>query len=298
MPEILKLFHGSKVVPSVLEAGRFYHDVFGSWVYEATYLPYEDSNNSANLMGGDFSMEMLAPKDPNGPAPSARFLQRHGPHFINIAFWVKDAPGLAKQLLDKGVRIALPGGNTVSEFPAEDFRYFLPHPKDMFGSLLEFIEDNPDFHDPRRAPWWSSDYWSERHPLGVQGLSHCTVAVADLEGATKAYGDYLGCPMIHEEENKEQGTQSRYFAIGDTVIELAHPTSADSDIGRHMAKHGPIVYAFTFKVRDLGKARDHVQSLNLRSIARGDHTFELDPAQAFGAVYGFTVRDIPGRPTV
>ena len=64
MPEILKLFHGSKVVPSVLEAGRFYHDVFGSWVYEATYLPYEDSNNSANLMGGDFSMEMLAPMAP------------------------------------------------------------------------------------------------------------------------------------------------------------------------------------------------------------------------------------------
>ena len=108
MHKIVKLFHGSNVVPDVLEAGKFYHDFLGSWVYEAQFLEFEGSRNGANLMGGTFSLETLAPVDPNGDAPSARFLKRHGAHFINIAFWVEDIRGLAQHLLDNGVRVALP----------------------------------------------------------------------------------------------------------------------------------------------------------------------------------------------
>ena len=52
MHKIVKLFHGSNVVPDVLEAGRFYHDFLGSWVYEAQFLEFEGSRNGANLMGG------------------------------------------------------------------------------------------------------------------------------------------------------------------------------------------------------------------------------------------------------
>ena len=64
MPQIVRLFHGSQIVRDVLEAGRFYHDFFGSWVYEAQHLVPEGCVNSANLLGGNFSMELLAPLDP------------------------------------------------------------------------------------------------------------------------------------------------------------------------------------------------------------------------------------------
>ena len=298
MPEILRLFHGSNIVPNLLDAAKFYHDFFGSWVYEAQYLPHENSNNSANIMGGTFSMEMLSPLDANGSAPSAVFLRRHGPHFINIAFWVKDCRGLAQGLLDKGVRIALPGGNVVRELPDEAFTYMLPHPKDTHGSLLEFLEDNAEFHDPRRSPGWSSSFWRDRHPLGVEGLSHATVAVRDLDEAARFYADGLGCKMVHEERNAAQGTHSLFFAVADSLVELAKPTSDDSDIARHMEVHGPIVYSFTFKVKELRRAREHTESQRLKVLPRGDHTFELDPAQAFGAIYGFTERVLPGHPTL
>ena len=235
MHKIVKLFHGSNVVPDVLEAGKFYHDFLGSWVYEAQFLEFEGSRNGANLMGGTFSLETLAPVDPNGDAPSARFLKRHGAHFINIAFWVEDIRGLAQHLLDNGVRVALPGGAQVKELPDEDFRFFVPHPKDAHGTLFEFIGEDPNFHDPRRRSWWDASYWSDRHPLGVEGLSHSTVAVADLDGASRFYEDLLGCTLVHEERYEEKGTLSRYYAIADSIIELAHPVDT---VVRHRQAHG------------------------------------------------------------
>ena len=298
MHKILKLFHGSNVVHDVLEAGKFYHDFLGSWVYEAQFLEFEDSHNGANLMGGTFSLETLSPVDPNGTAPSARFLKRHGSHFINIAFWVENTRSLAQHLLDKGVRVALPGGKHVTELPDEQFTFFVPHPKDAYGTLFEFIEERPTFHDPRRASWWSPTYWSEQHPLGVEGLSHSTVAVADLDGASRFYEDYLGCKLVHEEEYKAKGSVSRYYAIADSIIELAHPVDPSSDIAKHMAEHGPIVYAFTFKVKDLASAKEHAKRHSLTILDRGGHTFELDPAQAHGGVFGFSERVIPGHPVL
>lgn len=298
MYKILKLFHGSNVVHDVLEAGKFYHDFLGSWVYEAQYLAHEDSHNGANLMGGSFSLETLSPVDPEGTTPAARFLKRHGSHFINIAFWVKNTRELAQHLLDKGVRIALPGGRQVSELPEEDFTFFVPHPKDACGTLFEFIEERPDFHDPRRRSWWTPSYWVEQHPLGVEGLSHATVAVADLDGASHFYEEYLGCRLVHEEDYKSKGTLSRYYAVGDSIIELAHPVDPASDIAKHMKAHGPIVYAFTFKVKDLESAKNHARRHDLTILDRGGHTFELDPRQAHGCVFGFTERLIPGHAMV
>ena len=198
--------------------------------------------------------------------------------------------------MEKGIRVSLPGGKVVTELPGEEFGYFLPHPKDTRGTLLEFIEDNPEFHDPRRRPWWSPAYWREQHPLGVQVLSHCTVAVEDLDGATSFYSEVLGCPLTHEESNAALGTQSRFFAIGDTLIELAKPVDTTSDIAQHMAAHGPIVYSFTFKVRDLSKARRHAEEQRVAVKDRGGHTFEIGPEESLGAIYGFTERDLPGQP--
>ncbi|MEE9284569.1 MAG: VOC family protein, partial [Dehalococcoidia bacterium] len=102
----------------------------------------------------------------------------------------------------------------------------------------------------------------------------------------------------HEEESTPQGAHSLFFHVGDTLVELARPTTGDSDIARHMDVHGPIVYSFTFKVKDLGKARQHARKHGLTVLERGAHTFELDPAQAFGGVFGFTDRTLPGHPTL
>lgn len=295
MPEIVRLFHASQIVHDVLEVGRFYHDFFGSWVYDAQHLETEGARNSSHLMGGTFALETLAPIDATAPSGVARFLRRHGPHFNNIAFWVRDCRGLAEQLLACGVRVAVRGGAFAEELPEGDFAYVITHPKDTHGIAFEFLEDQR-IHDPRDQPWWSASYWSDRHPLGILSLSHCTIAVTDLDAAERFLATALLGEQVGSDDDPTRGTRSAFFAVADTLVELATPTSAHSPLGRHLASHGPILYAFTFAVRDLDAVRRHASDHGVGLISYGDHTVELDPDQTFGAVFGFSERILPGHP--
>jgi catechol 2,3-dioxygenase-like lactoylglutathione lyase family enzyme len=293
VPEIVRLFHGSQIVHDVLEVGRFYHDFFGSWVYEAQHLDAEDSRNSANIMGGGFSMEMLAPVDPEGPTGVARFLRRHGSHFNNVAFWARDCRGLALGLIERGVRVAVRGGGFSDELPDGEFDYVITHPKDTHGLVLEFLEDQ-EIHDPRDRPWWDDSYWRDRHPLGIVGLSHCTVVVDALDEAAAVFTEALGCARVHDVDDAEHDARSAFFAIGDTLVELATPTTPDSALAQHLAEHGSILYSFTFTVRDLASVERHARANGLDLITRPDDTVQLDPTQTFGSIYAFTERTVPG----
>lgn len=300
MAEILRLFHGSQIVPDVLEAGRFYHDFFGSWVYEAQHLDAEDSRNSANLLGGDFSIEVLAPAEAEAETGVARFLRRHGPHFNNIAFWARDCRGLAQQFLDRGVRVAVRGRGFASTLPEPesqttggigDFDYVITHPKDTHGLVLEFLEDQP-IHDPRCRPWWSSSYWRDHHPLGIERLSHATVVVADLHAAASCFSEVVGCDRVDNVRTADHdvscGTAGAWFAIGDSIIEVAMPRDDTSARARHLAAHGSMLYSFTFLVRDLECVATHARACGVRFVERGDHLVELNPIDTVGSLYAFT----------
>ncbi len=286
MPEILKLFHGSAVVEDLLLAARFYHNFFGSWVYEAQHLGTENAGNSANVIGGGFSLEMLSPLNRDDPTAVARFLRRHGSHFNNIAFWVKDCRGMAQRLLDNGVRVALRGHGIVESLDDQVFDYMVTHPRDTGGTVFEFLEDQK-IHDPRHEPWWDDRWWREQHPLRIESLSHATVVVADLDKATNFYAETMGCPLVHEEHDAARNAQCRFFSVGDTVIELAAPEDSESEMAKDLAAHGSIIHSFTFKVLDLERVRRHAAECGLSLQEFGRRGLELDSAQTSGGRFGF-----------
>jgi glyoxalase/bleomycin resistance protein/dioxygenase superfamily protein len=294
-PEIVRMFHGSQICRDVLEVGRFYHDFFGSWVYEAQYLDAEDARNSANLMGGGFSIELLAPVDPDADTGVARFLRRHGSHFNNIAFWARDCRGLAQQLIDRGVRVAVRGGGFSTTLPEGSFDYVITHPKDTHGLVLEFLEDQL-IHDPRDRPWWDDGYWRDHHPLGVLGLLHCTVAVTDLDASATVLTAALGCDRVHDASDAEAGERAAYFAMGDTLIEVATPAASDSPMAQHLAEHGSMLYRFTFLVRDLAGVERHAREHGVGFVRRGG-SIELDPEHTCGGVFAFTEQAIGAAPS-
>jgi 4-hydroxyphenylpyruvate dioxygenase-like putative hemolysin len=291
----VRLFHGSQICHDVLEVGRFYHDFFGSWVYEAQYLDAEDARNSANLMGGGFSIELLAPVNPDGDSGVARFLRRHGAHFNNIAFWARDCRGLAQQLLDRGVRVAVRGAGFADTLPDGEFDYVITHPKDTHGLVLEFLEDQ-EIHDPRDRPWWDDTFWRDHHPLGILSLSHCTVAVGDLDAGARLLHEALGCDRVHEETDPVAGERGAYFAVGDTLIEVATPTDPASRMARHVDSHGAMLYRFTFLVRDLASVERHAGAHGIGIVRRGE-TIELDPEHTCGGVFAFTEQAIGASPS-
>lgn len=294
MPEITRFFHGSQIVPDQLEVGRFYHDFFASWVYEAQYLDAEAARNSANVIS-DFSIEVLAPDDANATTGLTRFLARHGAHFNNIAFWARDCRGLAQDLIDSGVRVAARGGGFAAELPDGEFDYVITHPKDTHGLVLEFLEDRR-IHDPRDRPWWDPTFWRDRHPLGIERLAHCTVAVADLDAAAAVFAGPLQGERVFEEADADRATRSVYFCVADTLVELATPTSADSHLARHLATHGPILYSFTFLVRDLDAVIAHAGVHAVGTLRHSGHTVVIDSEARAGGVFAFTNRMIPRAP--
>jgi catechol 2,3-dioxygenase-like lactoylglutathione lyase family enzyme len=124
------------------------------------------------------------------------------------------------------------------------------------------------------------------------------VAVSDLDGAGRFYREVLGCTLVKEERDAAAKAHSLYFAVGDVLMELATPTSQDSDMARHMEVHGPIVYAFAFKVKDLASVAKHCKAHGLGPKKLNAHTLELGPEQAHGGVFRFTDAVIPGHPTL
>ena len=291
MPEITRFFHGSQIVHDQLEVGRFYHDFFASWVYEAQLLHAEDARNGANVIG-DFSIEILAPDEPTATTGVTRFLARHGSHFNNIAFWAHDCRGLAQRLLDAGVRVAVRGQGFADTLPPGDFDYVITHPKDTHGLVFEFLEDRR-IHDPRDRPWWSPAFWRDRHPLHIQRLSHCTVALADVEAAAAVFTGPLGGVRTFDETDHERGTESAYFCIADTLVELAAPTTADTHLARHLADHGPMLYSFTFLVPDLDAVEAYAAGFGVGTVRQSGHTVVLDSEPHCGGVYAFTDRALP-----
>ena len=68
-------------------------------------------------------------------------------------------------------------------------------------------------------------------------LSHISIVVPDLEAAIKTMREVYGLASGEIGENRQQGVRLAYVDLGNSKIELMQPLTADSPIGRFLAKH-------------------------------------------------------------
>ena len=68
-------------------------------------------------------------------------------------------------------------------------------------------------------------------------LSHISIVVPDLEAAIKTMREVYGLASGDIAENVQQGVRLTYIDLGNSKIELMQPLTADSPIGRFLAKH-------------------------------------------------------------
>jgi catechol 2,3-dioxygenase-like lactoylglutathione lyase family enzyme len=252
-------------------------------------------------VGPDFVLEIMEPgKDAaDAGAPLPKFHSRHGDHLHSFAWYVDadDMVGLMETMDGLGVRVITP-------YPRSDpnaaIGTFFTHPKNTFGQL-EFSslaeEARNSSRDLHLHSDWTGDFWRDELPIGLERTSHLTLVVDDIEAAKTFYDQGLSAPAFHEEESDDR--LSAFCLVGnETVVELAHPKSPTSWIGKDLAEHGNIPHAMTFKVVDLAAAEKHVTGLGIGIAWRSEQTIVLDPADMANAVVGFTVRQLPGDPRV
>lgn len=126
-----RIAHVGVAVPDIEAALAFYRDVLG---LEPGTPEVADGATIVSLPFGDSDVELLAPRDADGPI--ARFLARRGPGIHHICYRVPD--------LDAALRACRAAGyQLIDESPrtgAGGRRIAFVHPRATAGVLLELTE--------------------------------------------------------------------------------------------------------------------------------------------------------------
>jgi catechol 2,3-dioxygenase-like lactoylglutathione lyase family enzyme len=290
--EIGPLFHVIHVTDDLDALDQWYVDVFGAHRWMPKHYSAIERRDASLLCVGDIPLEPMATVARDGAerTPIGRFSAKVGPHLHSVAWYVEGADELHASMLAQGVRVVGDGGLPPGAPGTSGALY--THPRDTC-SQLEFYPGPFPPGDPRFEPDWSSAWWATHHPLGILGLSHLTIVVADLARAVTFYTDGLGGRLVREDEADLTGTKDAYVAVGrDCIVALSTPTTAGSLAARDLDRNGDILHALTFRVADLDPAAAHLAAHGVSVIARDDETFITDPSDTFGAVLGFTIRTI------
>lgn len=295
MFKIGKLFHVIHIVDDLDAADRWYDGVFAVTRFMKGYSPAEKRDASLVLIG-DFVMEPMSPAKVEGAErmPVGRFHARFGQHLHSIAWYVSDIAALYGSLRSRNVRIFGDGGVALTKPPSRGGMF--THPRDT-SCQLEFMESATGAAgDPRFQPGWSPQFWRDQHPLGIERTSHISVVVADLAKARAFYQSVLNGRLLQEGDASEKGKSAYLFVGEDTVVELLQPASKGSLAGVDLERHGEILHAVTFKVKDVDAAEGYLRGKKVRTERLDRDTLVLNREDAFGAVLAFTQRPLPSDP--
>jgi methylmalonyl-CoA/ethylmalonyl-CoA epimerase len=126
-----RIAHVGIAVPDIGTALAFYRDVLG---LEPRGPETSDGAEIVSLPFGESEVELLAPKDADGPI--ARFLARRGPGIHHVCYRVADLDAALAACRAAGYRL-------IDETPrigAGGHRIAFVHPKATAGILLELTE--------------------------------------------------------------------------------------------------------------------------------------------------------------
>jgi methylmalonyl-CoA/ethylmalonyl-CoA epimerase len=129
--DLPRIAHVGIAVPDIGAALAFYRDVLG---LEPRGPETSDGAEIVSLPFGESEVELLAPKDADGPI--ARFLARRGPGIHHVCYRVADLDAALAACRAAGYRL-------IDETPrvgAGGHRIAFVHPKATAGILLELTE--------------------------------------------------------------------------------------------------------------------------------------------------------------
>jgi methylmalonyl-CoA/ethylmalonyl-CoA epimerase len=82
-------------------------------------------------------------------------------------------------------------------------------------------------------------------------LDHIGIATGSIEEGLAFWRDALGLKVDSTEEITQQGVKICMLAVGDTHVELLEPLSAETPVGRFLAKRGPGMHHVAVEVPDI-----------------------------------------------
>ncbi|MDO9484689.1 MAG: hypothetical protein Q7K25_01300 [Actinomycetota bacterium] len=292
------MIHTIHMSDDVNKLNDFYRNVLGGFAFmgidELNFLPNEDRWASL-LMVSSVCIETMAPNTPVNPNfPVGKFYSKFGQHLHSVGYAVDDLPGIAARMIEKGIYIGAPGGGKIEKLE-EGTMYFYPSPRDTAGLMVELCAF--EMSDPS-----SQDTWTElerlfaQHPMTYDRFNYITLGVRDLDAAINTYVDIMQAIPVAEGIDDEQGFKYMTVHIGDSLLQLAQPLEADSDLGKHVEKYGNFIYSLTWKIRDIDSAEKWLNSKGVRTTRPRANLLATNPEDSLDAPLFFTTEVLPGDP--
>ena len=103
-------------------------------------------------------------------------------------------------------------------------------------------------------------------------LDHVGVAVSDLEAAVSLYQDRFGMTLVHRETVAEQGVDAVLLDVGDSHVELLHPTGPETPVGKFISKRGEGLHHVAYRVEDIDATLASLRDAGIELIDREART--------------------------
>lgn len=256
------------VVIEDLDAGvAHFREIYGA--ERLLDLPQREWN-ACLIHIGRVIIELFAPHD---------FLlnARYGPHYLGIEYQA-DMDEVREVVAAHGVRLVRDIGAAVHT-----------HPADCFGVAFEFYSG--EFHTrdwpSLGGPMQPAEHWRAAHPLGLTGLKGYTLAVADLEAASRFFQGFLGAEVAYETPRPAVAAHAVGLQVADAVLELIAPLG-DGAIEQHIRRFGQGIRSTVFGTRDIDQARRRLVALGIELVpGAAPGAFAVPAAANQGVMFEF-----------
>ena len=133
-------------------------------------------------------------------------------------------------------------------------------------------------------------------------LDHVAIAVESLADASAVLAPLIGAATGPPEHIAGQGVEVAFLGNGSARLELLQPTSADSPVGRFLARRGPGLHHLAFRVPDLAAALAQLEAAGIMLIdraprpgAQGHRVAFLHPRSTGGVLIELVEHQPPAR---
>jgi methylmalonyl-CoA/ethylmalonyl-CoA epimerase len=97
-------------------------------------------------------------------------------------------------------------------------------------------------------------------------IDHIGVAVEEIDAALQLYRDGFQLEVAHREVVQEQGVEAVLLDVGENHVELLAPLSADTPVGKFLAKQGPGLHHVAYQVSDIDATLHALKQAGMRMI--------------------------------
>jgi methylmalonyl-CoA/ethylmalonyl-CoA epimerase len=105
-----------------------------------------------------------------------------------------------------------------------------------------------------------------RRLFSLLKVDHIGIATRSIEEGLAVWRDALGLEVDSTEEVTEQGVKVCMLAVGDTHVELLEPLSAETAVGKFLAKRGPGMHHIAIEVADINASLAELKNKGARLI--------------------------------